>query len=121
MPVAGNLGKSVPVQLGAAAECRGHPNRPQPRVVSVSQTAELGTCYSVDELTGNCARAHDLGMTVHVDGAQLSNAAVSPGVSLRELTTGTGVDVLSFGVTKVGLMFGEAVIVLRREAAQSMP
>lgn len=118
LPVSGDLGKITPAQPAGTAHGWGNQNRSQPRVVSISQSTELGTCYGIDEITKICGQAHDLGMTVHVNGARLSNAAVSLGVSLRELTTETGVDVLSFGGTKSGLMFGEAVIVLRHEATQ---
>jgi threonine aldolase len=120
LPVPGQLGKITPAGVAAAARGLGNRNRAQPRVVSITQSTELGTCYSVQELTAICGQAHDLGMTVHCDGARLSNAAASLGTSLRELTTGTGVDVVSFGGTKSGLMFGEAVVVLRRDVVAGM-
>jgi threonine aldolase len=84
----------------------------QPRMVSVSQCTELGTLYSVEELRAlsEVARAHDL--IVHMDGARLSNAAAALGVSLRALTADVGVDILSFGGTKNGLLGGEAVVIL---------
>ena len=82
----------------------------QPRVVSVSQATELGTVYTVEELARLAAFAHERGMLLHVDGARLANAAAHLGVSLRELTAGAGVDVLSFGGTKNGMMYGEAVV-----------
>ncbi len=84
----------------------------QPRVVSISQTTELGTRYSLDELTELATFAHDHGMLLHVDGARLANAAAGLGVALRATTTDAGVDALSFGATKNGLMSGEAVILL---------
>lgn len=120
LPVPARLGKITPAGLAAAARGTGNRNRAQPRVVSITQSTELGTCYAVEELAALCGQAHDLGMTVHLDGARLSNAAASLGTSLSELTTGTGVDVVSFGGTKCGLMFGEAVVVLRRDAVQGM-
>src|SRR5438067_676861 len=82
----------------------------QPRVVSISQATELGTVYTVEELARLAAFAHGRGMLLHVDGARLANAAAHLGVSLRELTAEAGVDVLSFGGTKNGMMYGEAVV-----------
>jgi threonine aldolase len=82
----------------------------QPRVVSVSQPTELGTVYTVEELTRLAAFAHERSMLLHVDGARLANAAAHLNVSLEELTAGAGVDVLSFGGTKNGMMYGEAVV-----------
>ena len=82
----------------------------QPRVVSISQPTELGTVYTVEELTRLAEFAHARGLLLHVDGARLSNAAAHLGVPLRELTAGAGVDVLSFGGTKNGMMYGEAVV-----------
>ena len=88
----------------------------QPKVVSITQTTELGTCYTVDELAAICSHAHSLGLFVHLDGARISNAAATLGLPLRAFTTDVGVDVLSFGGTKNGLMFGEAVVVLNPDA-----
>ena len=82
----------------------------QPRVVSVSQATELGTVYTSGELRRLAEFAHERGLLLHVDGARLANAAAHLGVSLGELTAGAGVDVLSFGGTKNGMMYGEAVV-----------
>jgi threonine aldolase len=82
----------------------------QPRVVSISQPTELGTVYAVEELKRIADFAHARGLLLHMDGARLANAAAHLGVSLRELTAGAGVDVLSFGGTKNGMMYGEAVV-----------
>ncbi|WP_255491860.1 MULTISPECIES: low specificity L-threonine aldolase [unclassified Actinotalea] len=99
----------------------GDEHRAQPLVVSLTQTTELGTCYTPDELRALCDHAHSLGMRVHLDGARLANAAATLGVPLRALTTDVGVDVLSFGGTKNGLLGAEAVVVLNPEAAQGLP
>jgi threonine aldolase len=85
----------------------------QPRVVSVTQSTELGTRYSVDDLAALADWAHARGMLLHVDGARLCNAAAALGVPLRALTTDVGVDALSFGGTKNGLLGGEAALLLR--------
>jgi threonine aldolase len=88
------------------------PHRAAPRVVSLTQTTELGTCYTPDELASICERAHDVGMRVHVDGARLANAAATLGLGFQAFTTDVGIDVVSFGGTKNGLVLGEVVVVL---------
>jgi threonine aldolase len=80
----------------------------QPAVITVSQATEMGTVYTKKELKTLADFAHERGMFLHVDGARLCNAAVSLGASLKEITA--GVDVLSFGGTKNGMMYGEAVV-----------
>jgi threonine aldolase len=87
----------------------------QPGVVSVTQSTELGTRYAPAELAALADLAHAHGMLFHVDGSRLANAAASLDVPLRAITTDVGADVVSFGGTKVGLVLGEAVIVLRPE------
>ena len=96
-------------------------HRAMPQVVSLTQSTELGTCYTPEEVRALCEQAHDRGMTVHVDGARLANAAASLDVPLRAFTTDAGVDVLSFGGTKNGLLFGEVVVVLRPQAVRALP
>jgi threonine aldolase len=90
----------------------------QPRVVSVSQATELGTVYTPDELRALAHAAHAHGLKLHVDGARLSNAAAALGVPLRALTVDAGVDLLSFGGTKNGLLAGEAVVFLEPGLAE---
>jgi len=82
----------------------------QPAVITVSQVTEMGTVYTKKELRTLADFAHERGMLLHVDGARLCNAAVSLGASLKEITADAGVDVLSFGGTKNGMMYGEAVV-----------
>ena len=82
----------------------------QPRVVSVTQATEMGTVYTPSELKEICEYAHGLGLVVHMDGARICNAAASLGISLCEMTADTGIDILSFGGTKNGLMYGEAIV-----------
>jgi threonine aldolase len=82
----------------------------QPRVVSITQATELGTVYAIDEIREIAEYAHRHGMLLHMDGARISNAAVSLGCGLYEMTGGAGVDVLSFGGTKNGMMYGEAIV-----------
>lgn len=82
----------------------------QPRVVSLSQSTEFGTLYDPAELREVCAFAHAQGWYVHMDGARISNAAEAQGLGLREASRDLGIDVLSFGGTKNGLLGGEAVV-----------
>jgi threonine aldolase len=83
----------------------------QPRTISITQSTEMGTLYTIDEMRAIVDFAHKHGMKVHLDGARIANAAVALGCSLREMTTDIGIDVLSFGGTKNGAMMGEAVVV----------
>ena len=117
LPVPTPDGKLTPALIDQEAWGFGDVHRAQPRIVSVSQSSELGTVYSADELRAITEHAHSLGMTVHLDGARLANAAAALGTTLRELSTDVGVDVLSLGGTKNGLMFGEAIVVLNPDAA----
>jgi threonine aldolase len=82
----------------------------QPRVVSITQATELGTVYTIDEISEIASYTHEHGMLLHMDGARISNAAVSLGCGFYEMTAGAGVDVLSFGGTKNGMIYGEAII-----------
>lgn len=91
---------------------RGDEHHVQPRVVSITQSTELGTVYRPEEVEAIAAAAHERGMLVHVDGARLANAAASLGLGLGEATAELGVDAVSFGGTKNGLLFGELAIFL---------
>lgn len=84
----------------------------QPRIISISQTTELGTVYTPQEIAEIADFAHQNGLLLHVDGARLSNAAAALGLPFKAFTTDLGVDLLSFGGTKNGMMFGEAVVFL---------
>ena len=114
-------GKLTPESVERVALGTGDQHHVQPRVISIAQSTELGTVYSVDEVRALADWAHERSMLLHVDGARLSNAAVSLGVGLGELTTAAGVDVLSYGRTKNGAMGAEAVVVLRPELAVFLP
>jgi threonine aldolase len=110
-------GKLTVDRLQPFLALRGDVHHVQPRVVSVSQSTELGTVYRPAELAALAAFAHRHGMLLHVDGARLANAAASLGVGLAELGGRVGVDLLSFGGTKAGMVFGEAVVVFRSALA----
>jgi threonine aldolase len=108
-------GKLRPEQIEQQAHAIGVPHHAQPAIVSITQCTELGTLYSADEVRALCAAAHRHGMRVHMDGARIANAVAALGGdrhTLRSLTTEAGVDVISFGGTKVGMMGGEAVVFL---------
>jgi threonine aldolase len=88
----------------------GDQHHAQPKVISITQPTELGTLYTSKEVKELADYAHKNNMLLHIDGARLSNAAASFNRSFKEITFDLGVDVLSFGVTKNGMMYGEAVI-----------
>ncbi|GAB2867630.1 low specificity L-threonine aldolase [Actinoallomurus bryophytorum] len=117
LPVPATDGKLTPALIDRQAHGWGDEHHAQPRVVSITQSTELGTVYTPGEIAAICAHAHDLGMTVHVDGTRLANAAAALDLPFRAFTTDVGVDVLSFGGTKNGLLYGEAIVVLTPEAA----
>lgn len=98
----------------------GNEHRAQPLAVSITQTTELGTLYRPDEVREITRFAHDRGMAVHMDGSRLWNAAAALGVPFREFTTDAGVDVLSLGGTKNGLLGVEAVVVLDPDRATGL-
>jgi threonine aldolase len=89
----------------------------QPRIISISQSTEMGTVYRADEIKNLADFAHQHNLLLHMDGARIANAAVSLKASLSEITRDAGVDVLSFGGTKNGLMYGEAVVFFDRQLA----
>jgi len=89
----------------------------QPRVISISQATEMGTVYTREELKTLAGFAHDNGLLLHVDGARLANAAVGLDKTFKEITTDVDVDVLSFGGTKNGMMYGEAVVFFDKNLA----
>jgi len=86
----------------------------QPRVISITQSTEMGTVYQSEEIQALARFAHEHDMFLHVDGARIANAAASLGQALRQATRDLGVDVLSFGGTKNGIMGGEAVVFFDR-------
>lgn len=108
-------GKLTPELLKPFMTRKGNVHNTQPRVISISQSTELGTVYSLTELKALCSFAHENDLFVHLDGARISNAVAALGVSLKEATVDCGVDIMSFGGTKNGLMIGEAVLIFNDE------
>lgn len=113
-------GKLTPELIDREAWGWGDEHRAQPLVVSITQTTELGTAYSIDEVRAIADHAHSVGMKLHMDGARISNAAATLDAPLRAFTRDAGVDVLSFGGTKNGLLFGEAIVALNPESADGL-
>lgn len=105
-------GKLTPELVATEAWGWGDEHRAQPLAVSITQTTELGTLYTPAEVRAIADFAHEHGMALHMDGARLWNAAAALGVPFREFTSDAGVDILSLGGTKNGLLGAEAVVVL---------
>ena len=97
----------------------GFEHHSQPKVISIAQVTEMGTVYTQNEIKEITDYAHENGMFVHMDGARLCNAAVSLGISLREITADVGVDVLSLGLTKNGAMNAEAIIFFNQKISKN--
>jgi threonine aldolase len=110
--------KLTPQQVISAYRGIGDEHHVQAKVVSITQSSELGTVYTIDEIAALAEVAHARDMYLHMDGARISNAAASLGVELRETTGDAGVDVMSFGGTKNGLLGAEAVVFFRPELAE---
>ena len=120
LPVRCPDGKLRPADLPPLLHGVGDEHRVQPRVLSLTQATELGTVYSLEELRALVAAAHGHGLLVHLDGARLANAAVSLGLPFAACTTDLGVDLLSFGGTKNGLLGAEAVVFLQGTGGEAM-
>lgn len=113
-------GKLTPDLVDREAWGWGNEHRAQPLAVSITQTTEFGTCYTLAEIRALADQAHRHGMELHMDGSRLGNAAAHLGASLAEITTEAGVDVLSLGGTKNGLLGAEAVVVIHPEKARGL-
>ena len=96
----------------------GDEHQSQPRIISISQTSETGTLYSMEEIKDLADFAHENNMLLHLDGARIGNAIVALDSSFKEMITDTGVDLLSFGGTKNGMMIGEAIVSLNKELSK---
>jgi threonine aldolase len=117
-------GKIHPEQLDELVASSRGVHHAQPGVVSITQPTELGVVYQPDEVAALCDAAHRLGMLVHLDGARLANATAALGGThdvLRSFTVDAGVDVVTFGATKGGLAYGEAVLYLNSSLAERAP
>ena len=105
-------GKLTPSLVRPQLHGFGFEHHAQPRAISITQSTELGTLYTLEEIRALADMAHSYNMFLHMDGARLANAAVALGCTFKEMTTDCGVDCLSFGGTKNGLLMGESCVVL---------
>ena len=121
LPVATPDGKLTPELVEPRLTGFGFEHSVQPRVISVSQASELGTLYTAEELRALADLAHRHGMMLHVDGARIANAAVGLGCSLSAITADAGVDVLTLGGTKNGMLAGEAVVLFGDAQTDDLP
>jgi threonine aldolase len=118
IPVQAPDGKLTVEAAAKAYHGIGDQHHVQPRVISITQSTEMGTIYQKEEIEALARFAHERNMFLHLDGARISNAAAALGLTLRQTTRDIGVDVLSFGGTKNGLMGVEAVVFFRPELAK---
>src|SRR6185503_13468926 len=117
IPIATKNGKLTVEAVNHAYHGIDDPHHVQPRVISITQSTEVGTVYKPHEIRALAKFAHDREMFLHLDGARIANAAASLGVSLRQVTRDLGVDVLSFGGTKNGAMGAECVVIFDKALA----
>lgn len=118
LPAPTRQGKLTPAAVERLLRDADRVHRVQPRVLSIAQCTEWGTVYTADELKELAGLCHGNGLLLHMDGARLANAAAALGVGLAALSTDCGVDVVSFGGTKNGLMGAEAVVFADPERAR---
>jgi threonine aldolase len=111
-------GKIYPDQVEAKIQRLGDQHHPQAKVISISQSTEYGTVYTVGEIKALSSIAKKYNLYLHMDGSRISNAAVSLNQEFRAFTRDAGVDILSFGGTKNGMMFGEAILIFNKDLAQ---
>lgn len=111
-------GKLTPELVNKMLHGIGFEHHSQPKVVSITQSTELGTLYSIDEIKTLADFCHDNDLLLHMDGARIANAAVALNYTFKQMTTDCDVDLLSFGGTKNGMMFGEAAVFLKPELAK---
>ena len=105
-------GKLTPELVKTQLHGFGFEHHSQPLAISITQSTELGTLYTIEEISALADLAHEYGMYLHMDGARLANAAVALGCSFKAMTTDCGVECLSFGGTKNGLLMGESAVIL---------
>lgn len=115
IPVETENGKIAPQSILPHLKGFNFEHHSQPRVISISQTTEMGTVYRPDEIKALARLAHQNGMLLHMDGARIANAAVTLDMDFKSFTKDCGVDILSFGGTKNGMMMGEAVVFFNAE------
>ena len=118
LPIKSVNGKISPDEINKHLHGFGFEHHSQPGIISISQVTELGTVYTVEEIRAITDLAHQHGMYVHMDGARIANAAVSLNLPFKAFTIDSGIDVLSFGGTKNGMLMGEAVVFFNPELSR---
>lgn len=119
IPVEPINGKITPEALQVHLKGFDFEHHSQPKVISISQVTEMGTVYHPDEIKALAELAHNNNMLLHMDGARIANAAISLNMDFKEFTVDCGVDILSFGGTKNGMMMGEAVLFFNSELTKN--
>ncbi len=120
-PLASNeMGKLVPEVVQQRLIRKGDMHYAQTRLLSITQSTEYGTVYIPDEIKSLTTLAHANDLYVHMDGSRFFNAAASLNCSFKDITAGAGIDILSLGGTKAGMMFGEAVVVFNKDLAKQI-
>ncbi len=120
LPVDTTNGKITVEQIKSCMHSLGFEHHSQPKVVSITQATELGTLYTPDEVKEIADYVHSIGLYLHMDGARIANAAAALSCSLADVSINVGVDVLSFGGTKNGLLFGEAIVFANTQLAKNV-
>ena len=120
IPLKSEHGKIHPDYILPLLKDLGVQHHSQPATISITQSTEVGTVYTVEEIKAITGIAHHYGMKVHMDGARISNAAVALDLPFRAFTVDAGVDILSFGGTKNGMMIGEAVLLFNQPSESSV-
>jgi len=120
LPVPNKNGKIYKEDIEKLLHSLGNEHHSQPKVISISQVTEIGTVYSIEEIKDLSRFAHKHNMYLHMDGSRIANAAVSLNTTFKEMITQTGVDLLSFGGTKNGMMYGEAIISFNDECSNQL-
>jgi threonine aldolase len=115
---ADDKGKLAPAAISERLTRKGDVHYPQTAILSITQATEYGTVYKPDEIKAIAALTKENGLYLHMDGSRFFNAAASLNCSLSDISTAAGVDILSLGGTKAGMMFGEAVVVFNKDLAK---
>ena len=111
IPVTAKYGKITPEDIIPKLTGFGSPHHSQPKVISISQSSELGTVYTPAEIKALADLAHEHGCLLHIDGSRLSNAAAALNMQFKEFTADMGADIFSIGGTKNGMMIGEVILI----------
>lgn len=121
IPLKSTNGKITLEEAKKALIRKGDQHFAQIKMLSITQPTEYGTVYTYEEMKQLFTWAKSEGLLIHIDGARFANATVLLNKTFKELTTDLGVDLISFGGTKNGLLFGEAVVILNPDLKKKAP